>query len=148
MNWDTAFALVNAVALAGWLALILGPRRPVVLAAVLYGAIGLLCLAYGALVGGLLSGVLDPLRDAGNPAADPTDYSVAGLRDLFDSPGAIVVGWTHYLALDLLAGWWIAGQADTARVSRLVQAPVLLVTFLAGPLGVLAWLVLRVRRLR
>lgn len=148
MNWNTVFGLVNAVALAGWLVLIIAPRRPIVLAAVLYGAIGLLSLAYGGLVAGLLSGLVDPLRDVGAAATDPTDYSVAGLRDMFDSPGAIVVGWTHYLALDLLAGWWIAREADGARVSRLFQMPLLLVTFLAGPLGVLAWLVLRVRRPR
>ena len=148
MNWDLAFALVNLLALAGWLVLLVGPRGPLMSAAVLYGAVGLLCLGYGAMFAGLLTGLLDPMRDAGLGPPDLPAYSVAGLRDLFDSPGAIVLGWTHYLALDLFAGLWIARKADRAHVARIVQAGVLLVTFLAGPIGLLAWLVLRRRRAR
>lgn len=146
MNWDLTFGITNLVALGGWLVLILGPRRPAWLAAVLDLAIGLLCAVYLVLFAGLVTGLFDPLREAGAAAADLADYSVAGLRNLFDSPGAVVIGWTHYLALDLFAGWWIAREADRARVSRLAQAPVLLATFLAGPIGLLAWLVLRRRR--
>ena len=57
--------------------------------------------------------------------------------------GAIGVGWTHYLALDLLAGLWIARDADRLGAGRLLQVPYLLATFMAGPAGVFAWLVTR-----
>ena len=62
---------------------------------------------------------------------------------MFRSEGAIVVGWTHYLALDLLAGLWIARDADRLGAGRLLQVPYLLATFMAGPAGVFAWLVTR-----
>ena len=59
------------------------------------------------------------------------------------SKGGITVGWIHYLALDLFTGLWIARDADAKGFGRLGQAPVLLATFLAGPLGLLIWLVIR-----
>ena len=40
------------------------------------------------------------------------NYSVDGIMQLFQSRGGVVVGWTHYLAFDLMVGWWIAGDAD------------------------------------
>jgi hypothetical protein len=60
----------------------------------------------------------------------------------------IVVGWTHYLAFDLFVGLWIARDADAKGFSRLVQAPILLLTFLAGPFGLVLWLAIRERRAR
>jgi hypothetical protein len=146
--WQTLFALTNAVALAMWIVLIVLPRRPLPLALALYGGVGLLCLAYVAMFAALIAGWADPVRDAGLPAMAFGDYSVAGLKDAFRSEGAIVVGWTHYLALDLFAGLWIARDGDAKGFSRFAQAPVLLLTFLAGPAGLLVWLVVRERRAR
>jgi hypothetical protein len=57
------------------------------------------------------------------------------LRKLFMTDAGIVVGWTHYLAFDLFVGLWISRDADAKGFSRLVQAPILLLTFLAGPLA-------------
>ncbi len=53
-----------------------------------------------------------------------------------------MTGWTHYLALDLFAGLWIAEDSDARRINRFVQAPVLLLTFLAGPAGLFVHLLL------
>lgn len=146
--WEFIFAAANLLALAMWIALIALPRWPALLAAILYLGVGLLCLVYAAVLIGLLSGLLDPLRPAGLAAPDLTDYSVAGLMDLFRSQGAVVIGWVHYLAFDLFVGLWIARDADAKGFSRILQAPVLLVTFLAGPLGLLIWLTIRERRAR
>jgi hypothetical protein len=55
----------------------------------------------------------------------------------------VTVGWTHYLALDLFTGLWIARDADAKKFPRLMQAPVLLLTFIAGPVGLLLWLCIR-----
>lgn len=136
--WQQLFGLTNAIALVAWAALLLGPRRW--LPSICWAGVGLLCAVYAGLLVALLSGWVDPVRDG--PAPAMTDYSVRGLRALFASDGGIVVGWTHYLALDLLAGTWIAEEADRRGVGRLTQAPILLLTFLAGPIGVLVWLVL------
>lgn len=133
--WQQLFGLVNVVALIGWALLLLGPRR--LLPWARHAAVGLLCLIYVALFVALIAGWVDPVRDGAAPAM--TDYSVKGLRTLFASDGGIVVGWTHYLAFDLFVGCWIAEQANRHSVSRWVQAPILLLTFMAGPAGLLAW---------
>jgi hypothetical protein len=146
--WHTLFTLTNAVALAAWVVLIALPRRPFPLALVLYGGVGLLCLAYGAMFAALFGGFADPVRDAGAPLPSLMDYSVDGLQGFFRSDGGLVLGWTHYLAFDLFTGLWIARDADAKGFSRLVQAPVLFATFMAGPIGLLVWLLLRERRAR
>ena len=141
--WQTVFAVTNLIAVFAWALLLFAPRRPLVLTLALYAGVGLLCLIYAALFVPLLAGWVDPIRDPGAPPFMWTDYSVTGLRAFFASQGGIVVGWTHYLALDLFTGLWIARDGDGKRISRLVQAPILFATFMAGPLGLLLWLIVR-----
>lgn len=142
MDWDMMFAATNAVALSGWVALALLPRREGVLAAVLWGGVVLLCAAYAAMFVALTGGLADPVRDAAGPAPE-FEYSVDGLKAMFAARGAIVVGWTHYLAFDLFVGLWIARDADARGVGRAVQLPFLFACFMAGPIGLLGWLALR-----
>ena len=136
--WQPLFSITNAIALIAWAVLILAPRRPAVLSGVMYAGVGLLCLIYAALLVTLSAGWVDPVG-----TGTMTDYSVKGLRGLFASNGGIVIGWTHYLALDLFTGLWVARDADPKRVNRFVQVPILLATFMAGPLGLLIWLAVR-----
>jgi hypothetical protein len=143
MGWDALFSLTNVIALAGWIALTLLPRRPLVLSLILYAGVGLLCLIYAAMFVAVFGGLADPARLAGFAAPDLRDYSIPGLRALFMSDAGIVIGWTHYLAFDLFIGTWIARDADNRGVGRIVQVPVLFVTLMAGPIGLLAWLIVR-----
>jgi len=145
--WDTLFSVTNIVALLGWVTLIALPRRETLLTLVLYAGVGLLCLIYAVLLAGLMTGLFDPVAQGAGGGSLP-EYTVDGLMQLFQSRGGIVVGWTHYLAFDLFVGLWIARDADHKGFSRWVQAPVLLLTFLAGPLGLLTWLAVRERRAR
>ena len=142
--WQAVFGAVNLLAMLAWALLVLGPRKPLALAAVLYLGVGLLCLAYVAGLVAILTGWADPVGGGGE--ADFT--TIEGVRAIFASDGGATVGWTHYLAFDLFAGLWIARDADAKGFSRLVQAPILLATFLAGPLGLFVWLVVRERRAR
>ena len=137
--WEQLFGLTNAAALVGWAVLLLGPRRW--LPVVRYAVVGFLCAVYVLLLILLVAGAVDPVRDG--PAPSILDYSVRTLRALFASDGGIVIGWTHYLAFDLFVGCWIADDANRRGVGRIAQAPVLLATFLAGPLGLLSWFVWR-----
>ena len=146
--WQALFSVTNLVALAGWIVLIALPRRPLPLTLVLYGGVGMLCLAYAAMFVLLVGGFADEVRDAGAPPLDMSNYSVEGLKAFFRSEGGIVLGWTHYLAFDLFTGLWIARDADAKGFSRIVQVPFLLATFFAGPLGLLGWLATRERRAR
>lgn len=139
MQWETLFALTNGWAMLGWVALALLPRGPRILAAILYGGVMLLCLAYALMFAGLIGGLVD----AGGPSA-PIDFTtLSGVMALFDSKGGTVLGWTHYLAFDLFVGMWIARDADAKGFGRLFQLPFLFVTLMAGPAGLLAWLIVR-----
>ena len=61
--WQHLFGLTNALALAGWALLILGPRR--LLPVSRYAGVGLLCATYVALAAVLTGGWVDPIRTAG-----------------------------------------------------------------------------------
>ena len=144
--WAALFAITNLLAIVGWLLLAAGPRQPLVHSAILYLGVALLCLTYTVVFALVLSGTVDPVRVAG---AGPMDFtSIAGVRALFASDGGVVIGWTHYLAFDLFTGLWIARDADHKQFGRLVQLPFLFATFMAGPVGLLAWLIMRERRAR
>jgi hypothetical protein len=138
IDWNAWFSMVNLLALIAWTALILLPRWPALLSAVLYLGIGLLCLIYATGLIGVVSGLIP------NPQGGGADFTtITGVRSIFASDAGVTIGWTHYLAFDLFVGLWIARDGDAKGISRLVQAPVLLATFMAGPLGLLVWLILR-----
>lgn len=69
--------------------------------------------------------------------------SLTSVRTLFARDEVLLAGWVHYLAFDLFIGGWIAVQADALRISRLLQAPILIATFLFGPVGLGIFLALR-----
>ncbi len=144
--WDSLFAIANIWAMVCWAALVLLPRGAFVQSAVFYAGIGLLCLAYTVLLALLITGTVN--GNPVDPSAQSSFTTIEGVRGIFMSDGGVVVGWIHYLALDLFAGLWIAKDADQKGFSRLLQAPVLLLTFMAGPAGVLVWLAIRERRAR
>ena len=139
MDWNLLFNLVNLLALVAWAALIALPRWPALLSGVMYGGIGLLCLIYASGLIGLVSGLLA----SGGPGGGADFTTIAGVRAIFANDAGVTIGWTHYLAFDLFVGLWIARDGDAKAISRLVQAPILLATFMAGPLGLLIWLILR-----
>jgi len=142
MDWSLVFSAVNLLALVAWVGLIAMPRWPALLSAILYLGVGFLCLIYA----GLLIGALSGLLEAGEGGADFT--TIEGVRSIFASDIGVVIGWTHYLAFDLFVGLWIVRDADAKFISRWVQVPILLATFLAGPLGLLIWLGVREPRAR
>ncbi|WP_432200856.1 ABA4-like family protein [Erythrobacter sp. W53] len=140
MPWDTLFSAANIYAAIAWVILILLPRWEWSMRALLVGGAGLLSLAYAFLIIGFWTGGID--IGPGN-GEEGNFSSVAGVQALFAKDGGLVLGWVHYLAFDLFVGLWIAREADERGVSRFIQAPILLATFLAGPLGLTFWLIAR-----
>lgn len=137
MSWGGLFQIVNTVALLLWLVLILAPRWTGAIGQLRIAGAGGLSLFYMVLVGTALT-----VRFGDAPGKAPDFSTIAGIRAIFASDGGVVTGWTHYIALDLFAGLWIAEDSDARRISRFVQAPVLLLTFLAGPAGLFLHLLL------
>ncbi|MCA0904167.1 ABA4-like family protein [Qipengyuania aquimaris] len=139
--WDTVFSIANALALLMWVALVFLPRWPALLAAILYLGVGLLSAAYAVFLIAVVAGIV-PGGEGGNFS------SIEGVRQIFSSDAGVTIGWIHYLAFDLFVGLWIARDADAKDFSRLVQAPILFATLMAGPLGLVLWLLIRERRAR
>ena len=137
MNWPLLFQIVNTVALLLWLVLILAPRWRGGIDQLRIAGAGGLSLFYVVLIATALT---VGFGDSGGPAPDFS--TIAGIRAIFATDGGVVTGWTHYLALDLFTGLWIAEDADRRRINRFVQAPILLLTFLAGPAGLFLYLLL------
>jgi hypothetical protein len=146
--WATLFSLTNGLALAAWVILAFLPRKALSRTVVMYLGVGLLCLTYTVLLAAVVGGGIDPVQASGADAGKPGFTTIAGIRAIFGSDGGVVIGWTHYLAFDLFAGLWIANDADHKGFSRISQVPFLFVTFMAGPVGLLAWLMVRERRAR
>jgi hypothetical protein len=69
--------------------------------------------------------------------------SVDEVRALFANDSALTAGWFHYLAFDLFVGTWIAREGIARAVPRLLILPCLALTLLAGPVGLLLFLLLR-----
>lgn len=136
MDWSYVFSAANLLAMAAWAALILLPRWPALLSALTYLGVGLLCLLYTAILIALVSGAA-----AGSDGGNFT--SIEGVRTLFSSDAGLTMGWVHYLAFDLFVGLWVARDADAKSISRFIQAPILLATFMVGPVGLLLWLIIR-----
>ena len=65
------------------------------------------------------------------------------MAELFSNPWLLLAGWIHYLAFDLFVGTWMVRDSLERRVPRLLVAPCLLLTFLFGPAGFLAYQVTR-----
>lgn len=132
------FELANMAALFGWLLLVIAPlnRRWTVFGARLVAAI--LCGGYATL---LVTGLL---RGGAPEGAGFT--SLEGVRLLLSSPPALLAGWVHYLAFDLFIGSWETEVAPTSRVPHWLLLPSLLLTFLAGPVGLLLFLILKAVR--
>ena len=135
MTAETVFSIANMVALLSWVALlvtvwrksnwlrddVLGRYVPLVLS-VLYTA--LIVFFFSKAPGGF--------------------DTLANVQLLFTSPWAALAGWVHYLAFDLFVGCWIARQAMNAGLPRWPLVIILPLTFLFGPMGLLAFEVFRV----
>lgn len=63
---------------------------------------------------------------------------------LFQNPAMLLAGWVHYLAFDLFIGSWEVRDAKQSGIPHLAVIPCLAGTFLIGPVGLLAYLLLRV----
>jgi hypothetical protein len=62
---------------------------------------------------------------------------------LLGGPVGAAAGWAHFIAFDLFVGRWMYLDARERGVHPLLMAPVLVLTILLAPLGLLVHLPLR-----
>jgi Domain of unknown function (DUF4281) len=132
MNTDVVFSISNMIALAGWLALLASPVFPRM-------ADRVAGIVIPALLGVAYSGLVLAFWFSARGGFDSLDNVAA----LFETRELLLAGWIHYLAFDLFVGAWIIRAARKDAVHFLLVVPCLVLTFLFGPAGLLAFLVLR-----
>lgn len=132
MPSEALFTAANALALGGWLSLLVAPRRR-------WAHWHLAGLAIPATLAALYLVLLATHA----PGAAGGFASLAGVRALFASDGLLLAGWLHYLAFDLFLGAWMCRRATAEALPPWRLYPALPLTFLAGPAGLLAFLALR-----
>lgn len=132
MKAEQMFTIANLVAIVGWLLIAILPRWRGTRLVVLSGAIPLLLsTAYLVLIVTFFG------------AAEGGFDSLANVMKLFTNEWAVLAGWIHYLAFDLFIGAWEVRDAERRGVAHLWVIPCLVLTFLLGPIGLLAYSILR-----
>jgi hypothetical protein len=126
------FSIANFAALCCWLLLLVFPGRKWV-GHVLAGA------AVPAAFAAIYS-VIVAIHFAGSEGGFSSLPEVARL---FANPWMLLAGWIHYLAFDLLVGAWEVRDARARGIRHIFVVPCLILTFLFGPAGWLAYLGVR-----
>lgn len=130
---EAMFGWASQAAMLGWLILILLPRR---WPALLFVPRFLIPFGLSMLYAGLIFAHIYTVDGGGFG-------SLAQVKTLFGKDELLLAGWVHYLAFDLFVGGWIAVEADRLGMARIFQAPLLLATFMFGPVGLALFMVMR-----
>ena len=69
--------------------------------------------------------------------------SLKSVMALFTEENAVLAGWVHYLAFDLLIGMWMLDQNKELKINQLLIAPCLFLTFMLGPIGFLLFIIIK-----
>ena len=127
MTAEQLFSACGLLALVGWILLIVTPRNTRATTIAGTGIPGALSCIYLIL---FASHIAD---------AHGGFSSLAAVAELFSNRWLLLAGWVHYLAFDLFVGTWETRDAMARNVPRWLLVPTLLLTFMFGPVGYLAY---------
>lgn len=133
MQHEQIFQLCSTTAMLMWLLMIIAPNWKVTRLLMDYKVIPvILSIAYGIYI-------ISTIGSSGFP-----DFgSLSSVMLLFSKEDALLAGWIHYLAFDLLVGMWILEQNRSLKLHHLIIIPCLLGTFMFGPLGFLLFFIIK-----
>lgn len=136
MELEQIFSMATVLAMAGWLLLVILPKRPVAQ------------LLSGLVVPLVLSGIYLLVIAQHFQGAEGGFGSLADVRALFGKDELLLAGWIHYLAFDLFIGAWEVRDAQRNGLPHLVVIPCLLMTFMLGPIGLLFYFAIRTAKIK
>ncbi len=132
MHPETLFSISSALAMLGWLLLIIAPRWRWTQRIIVSGFLVLLLAAEYTLLILLFFGDAEGGFD-----------SLSQVSQLFENDWVLLAGWVHYLAFDLWVGCWEVSNAQKMGISHFAVIPCLLLTFFLGPVGLLLYFIVR-----
>lgn len=131
---ELLFAAVNLAVMPFWFLVIFLPGWGVTRrAASSYGVLLPLPIAYAVLL-------VPKLPDVVPVLLSPTLEAIASA---LGTPEGALLGWVHFLAFDLFVGRWVYLDSRERRVPWWVSSPILLLSLMFGPLGLLTYLLVR-----
>ena len=136
---ETAFQIANALVLPQWLLMIFAPRWSVTQ-----------WLVRSYLIPALLACLYAYFIFSGGPL-DFNDFStLEGVKRLFSKggDGAVLAGWIHYLAFDLVAGSFVLNDSQAKEIGHGWVVLPLFFCFMLGPIGLLAYWIIRAMKMR
>ncbi len=132
MSPDSVFSICNTIAMVGWIILVFIPMWRSSDKFIIGIIVTLFAIIYTYYIVTNLS------------AIDMKSFStLKGVTNLFTNPLAVLIGWVHYLAFDLMVGLFIKKNADKYGISHWWLIPCYLLTFMFGPIGLLLYLLIR-----
>lgn len=132
MNYTQAFQSVNLLALLTWLFILFLPNIKYTKRIVFGFTIFLLSLVYAWMVFSTFK--MDDFKEFS---------TLQGLMTLFQSEQAVLLGWIHYLAFDLMVGLYILDNGQKSNIKHVFLVPCFLFTFMFGPAGLLMYRIIR-----
>ena len=141
MNPELVFSAVGILSMCGWLLLVASPFIPD-----WSDKISGLFIPAALSVGYVVLAVLFPsvVDGSGDGSGDGGFGSLADVATLFSQQEALLAGWIHFLAFDLIVGAWMCRVARREAIKFYWVLPCLPLTFLFGPAGFLAFCLLRI----
>lgn len=136
MSANQLFALASILVFPAWLLLILVPGWKWTRIVAAYITPAVLGVAWAT----LMAGQFTP-HGGGLGSLDQ-------LREMARDPFILVAVWLHNLILDVFLGAWEVRDAQRLGVPHRYVIPCLIVTFLAGPVGLLVYFTVRVAVVR
>lgn len=133
MTADSFYGYISILIFVPWLLLLLLPRHPYTERVAF--VVGFVLLALAAFF--TVQYLRMPTADGGSV------LSLEGLRHLFRSPEMLLTGWFNYLSFSLFAGTWQNRDAQELGIPHPWVMLTLVLTFLAGPTGLLVYMGLR-----
>ena len=131
MSPESLFSLAGVLAAGGWILLAALPRwRWTMGIAAVFLPLTLAGLYLGLVVVHLIG-------------AEGGFGSLEQVASLFENRWLLLAGWVHYLAFDLFVGAWEVRDAQRLALPHLAVLPCLALTLFAGPVGLLAYFLVR-----
>ena len=127
------FNFSNILILIAWGAIIISPQKKISRILISYPWIPLI-LSFFYIYFIIISGGL----------MEADFSSLNGIVTLFKNatPESAAAGWLHYLAFDFWVGTWIIKHSRKEKISNKIIVLPLLLTFILGPVGILAYSVI------
>ena len=132
MSASQVYDFCNSFALTSWILMIFVPKwkwTPRIILGLIVVILGLLYSYF--------------LLDSFSFAMFESFGSLEGIMALFTSSEAVLAGWIHYLAFDMVVGWFILRDSQKNKINHFLIIPCLILTFIVGPIGFLLYIAVR-----